>query len=100
MTQIIPATKARNRFFDILDDVIYKGEEIVIEKAGAGKVRIIPEEKEPTPEEIDKTLAEFKRVFAKDAKRKYWSVFDTPAWKRKEAQYLKNLHKKLEGIGK
>lgn len=48
-----------------------------------------------SPEEIDKTLKELRRVLEKSAKRKYWSVIDTPAWKKKEARYLKRLS---EGI--
>lgn len=95
MVTVIPATKARNKFFDILNAVIYKGEEFVVEKNGAGRVKIIPEPKRPSPKEIDKILDEFKRVFGKHARRKYWGVMDTPAWKRKERRYLKRLS---EGI--
>lgn len=43
------------------------------------------------PEEIDKILKDFRRTFAKAAKRKYWSVIDTPAWKKKESKYLVDL---------
>lgn len=100
MATVIPATKARNRFFDLLDEVIYKGEEIVVEKAGAGKVRIVPEKEKPTPEEIDRILANVRKVFAKSKKRKYWSVVDTPAWRRKEARYLENLHKRVNRYAK
>lgn len=95
MATVIPATKARNRFFDLLDSVIYEGEEFIIEKAGAGKVRIVPEEKEPTPEQVDKILADVRKVFAKSKKRKYWSVLDTPAWKKKETKYLEDLYKRV-----
>lgn len=94
MANILSATEARNNFFDLLNSVIFKGEEFVVKKMGAGMVRIIPEKpKSPTPEEIDKTLKEFRRVFAKSAKRKYWSVLDTPAWKKKERKYLEDLPK-------
>lgn len=41
--------------------------------------------------EVEKILKEMRRVFAKSAKRKYWSVIDTPAWKKKESKYLKDL---------
>lgn len=100
MATVIPATKARNRFFDLLDEVIYKGEEIVVEKVGAGRVRIVPEKKKPTPEEIDRILADVRKVFAKSKKRKYWSVVDTPAWRRKESRYLENLHKRVNRYSK
>lgn len=94
MANILSATEARNNFFDLLNSVIFKGEEFVVKKMGAGMVRIIPEKpNRPTPEEIDKTLREFRRVFAKSAKRKYWSVLDTPAWKKKERKYLEDLSK-------
>lgn len=90
---VIPATKARNRFFEILNAVIYRGEEYVVTKDDAGSVRIIRDRKRPKPEEIEKTLNEFRRVFAKAAKKKYWSVIDTPAWKKKERKYLEDLSK-------
>ena len=78
----------------MLNSVIYKGEEFVIEKEDAGSVRIVPEvRKRPTADEIEKTLAQLRRVFGKYKKRKYWSVLDTPAWKKKERKYLQNLSK-------
>ena len=46
-----------------------------------------------SPEEIDKIIKEVREVFAKSKKRKYWSVIDTPAWKKKESKYLENLSK-------
>lgn len=99
MTTVIPATKARNKFFDILNAVIYKGEEFVVEKRGEGNVRIVPERKKPTSEEIDKVLDEFKKVFGKKRPR-YWSILETPAWKRKEAKYLENLYKRVNKYNK
>lgn len=93
MVTVIPATKARNKFFDILNAVIYKGEEFVVEKSGEGSVRIVPEREKPTPKEIDRVLDEFKRVFGKYPRRKYWGVMDTPAWRKKERKYLNNLSK-------
>ena len=93
MKNIISATEARNNFFEILNSVIYKGEEFVIEKKDAGTVRIVPDKPKYSPEEVDSILKEFRRVFAKSAKRKYWSVIDTPAWKKKERKYLENLSK-------
>lgn len=88
---VIPATEARNRFFEILDLVGHKGEEIIIEKDGKPAARVSPVSATKSPEEIDRILAEFKRVFAKSAKRKYWSIIDTPAWKKKEAKYVEDL---------
>lgn len=93
MRNVISATKARNNFFDMLNSVIYKGEEFVIEKKDAGTVRMIPDKPEHSPEEIRKVLKEFRKVFAKSAKRKYWSVIDTPAWKKKESKYLSDISK-------
>lgn len=99
MVTVIPATKARNKFFDILNAVIYKGEEFVVEKNGAGRVRIMPVKRKPTSREIDRVLDEFKRVFGKK-RPKYWGVMDTPAWKRKEAKYLENLYKRVNKYDK
>jgi antitoxin (DNA-binding transcriptional repressor) of toxin-antitoxin stability system len=93
MKSIISATEARNNFFEILNAVIYKGEEFVIEKKDAGTVKIVPDRPKHSPEEVAKVLKEFRKVFAKAAKRKYWSVIDTPAWKKKERKYLENLSK-------
>lgn len=90
---ILSATEARNHFFEILNAVIYNGEEFTINKADAGSVRIVPDKKKPTSGEIEKTLTDFKKTFAKAARRKYWSVLDTPAWKRKERKYLNDLSK-------
>lgn len=95
MRNTLSATEARNRFFEILNTVIFKGEEFVVEKADAGRVRIVPERPKRSPEEIDRIMKEVKEVFAKSKKRKYWSVWDTPAWKRKEKAYLRNLSKKV-----
>lgn len=93
MRNTLSATEARNRFFEILNTVIFKGEEFVVEKENAGRVRIVPETQRRSPEEIDKILREFRKTFSKAAKRKYWSVIDTPAWKKKERKYLENLSK-------
>lgn len=94
MKHVLSATKARNNFFEILNAVIFKGEEYVVEKEHAGRVRIVPEvQKRPTAEEIEKTLAELRRVFGRYKRKKYWSVLDTPAWKKKERKYLENLSK-------
>lgn len=95
MATVIPATKARNNFFDILNAVIYKGEEFVVEKNGEGRVKIIPETPRRSPEEVKKILANFRKTFAKAARRKYWGVMDTPAWKRKERRYLERLSKEI-----
>jgi len=93
MKNIISATEARNNFFEILNAVIYKGEEFIVEKRDAGSVRIVPAKPRHSPEEIDKILKDFRKTFAKAAKRKYWSVIDTPAWKKKERKYLEDLSK-------
>jgi len=94
MANILSATEARNNFFDILNSVIFKGEEFVVKKENAGMVRIIPEKPvRPTAEEIDKVLADLRKIFAKTKKKKYWSVLDTPSWKKKERKYLENLSK-------
>lgn len=93
MKNIISATEARNNFFEILNAVIYKGEEFVIEKQDAGTVRIVPDKEKHSPEEIGRILKDFRRVFAKAAKRKYWSIIDTPSWKKKERKYLEDASK-------
>lgn len=95
MKTVISATQARNNFFEMLNSVIYKGEEFIVEKDGKPAVRVSSAVSKRDPKEIDKILKDVRRVFAKSAKRKYWSVIDTPAWKRKETRYLKRLS---EGI--
>lgn len=93
MKNTLSATEARNRFFEILNTVIFKGEEFIVEKADAGRVRIVPERPKRSPEEIDRIMKDVREVFAKSKKRKYWSVIETPAWKKKERKYLENLSK-------
>lgn len=91
MRNILSATEARNRFFEILNSVIFKGEEYVVEKKDVGTVRIVPDKPKHSPEEIDNIISDVRKVFSKSKKRKYWSVIDTPAWKRKERRYLRRL---------
>ena len=93
----LSATDARNRFFELLNLAMYKGEEFLVEKDGKPAMRLLPPEEKKSPEKIKATLAEFRRVFAKSAKRKYWSVIDTPAWKRNERKYLENISKGILG---
>lgn len=91
MKHVLSATEARNKFFELLDLAIHTGEEFIIKKNGKGTVKIVPDKKRPTPEEVKKILADFKKTFAKAATRKYWSVMDTPVWKKKERKYLEDL---------
>lgn len=91
MANVLSATEARNRFFEILDLVRYKGEEIIIEKDGKPAVKVSPIPAARRPEEIDRILLSMRKIFSKSAKRKYWSVIDTPEWKKKEAKYLEDL---------
>lgn len=94
MKHTIAATEARNKFFEILNAVMHKGEEFVVEKDGKPAAKVIPiDEERKSPEEIDRILKEMRDVFKKHKKRKYWSVIDTPAWKKKERKYLENLSK-------
>lgn len=93
MNNTLSATEARNRFFELLDLAIYKGERFMVEKDGKPAVNITPVETKKSPEEIKKILSDVRKVFAKAAKRKYWSVIDTPAWKKKERKYLADLSK-------
>ncbi|MBI2028691.1 MAG: type II toxin-antitoxin system prevent-host-death family antitoxin [Candidatus Levybacteria bacterium] len=92
MKNVLSATEARNRFFEMLDIVKDKGEEFVVEKDGKPIVKVSPAIKKRDPEEIDKILREVREIFGKK-KRKYWSVIDTPAWKKKERRYLERLSK-------
>ncbi len=93
MNNTLSATEARNRFFELLDITKYNGTEFTIEKDGEVVGKLIPVQKQKSPEEIKKILADVRKIFAKSAKRKYWSVIDTPAWKRKERKYLEDLSK-------
>lgn len=90
---VLSATDARNRFFELLNLTMYRGGEFLVEKDGKPAMRLLPPEEKKSSEEIKAVLAEVRRVFAKSAKRKYWSVLDTPAWKRKEKKYLENISK-------
>lgn len=89
----LSATDARNRFFELMNLAMYRGEEFLVEKDGKPAMRLLPPEEKKSPEEIKTILADVRRVFAKSAKRKYWSVLDTPAWKRNERKYLENISK-------
>ena len=91
MKHVLSATEARNNFFEMLNSVMYKGEEFIVEKDGKPAVKVVSAVSVKDPKEIEKTLKDFRRVFAKSAKRKYWSVIDTPAWKKKERKYLEDL---------
>lgn len=93
MKNVISATEARNNFFEMLNAVIYKGEEFIVEKDGKPAVKVSSAVSKRDPKEIGRILKDFRRVFAKSAKRKYWSVIDTPAWKKKESKYLEDLSK-------
>lgn len=94
MKHTIAATEARNKFFEILNAVMHKGEEFVVEKDGKPAAKVIPiDEEKKSPEEIDKIIEDMRNVFKGKKKRKYWSVIDTPAWKKKERKYLENLSK-------
>ena len=90
---ILSATDARNRFFEIMNLAMYRGEEFLVEKDGKPAMRLLPPEEKKSPGEIKTILADVRRVFAKSAKRKYWSVLDTPKWKRNERKYLENISK-------
>lgn len=91
--RVLSATEARNNFFEILNAVIFKGEEVVVMKKDAGSVRIVSEKTKYSTAETKKILADFRKAFAGAAKRKYWSIIDTPAWKKKERKYLEDLSK-------
>jgi prevent-host-death family protein len=93
MINTISATEARNNFFELIDLVVNKGREFTVSKDGKPAVKITIAEEKTSPEERKKILAEFRKTFAKSAKRKYWSVIETPAWKKKEQKYLENLSK-------
>ena len=88
---VFSATDARKNFFEILNSVMYKGEEFIVEKDGKPAAKVSPIVDKKSPEEIDRVLKEVRKVFAKSKRRKYWSVIDTPAWKKKEAKYLEDL---------
>lgn len=91
MNTILSATEARNRFFELMDLAVSEGKKFTIEKDGKPMIDIAPTTARKSPEEIKKILADVRKAFAKSAKRKYWSVIDTPAWKKKERKYLRDL---------
>lgn len=98
MKNILSATEARNNFFEILNAVMYKGEEFVVEKDGKPAATVSPLPAKKSAKEIENILADFRKTFAKSAKRKYWSIIDTPAWQKKERKYLRNLPAKVNRI--
>ena len=69
------------------------GKEFVIAKDGKPAARLSPVVSKVSPAEISNILDGIRRVFASSKKRKTWSVIDTPAWKKKEKSYLKDLSK-------
>lgn len=75
----------------MLNSVIFKGEEFVIEKDGKPAARVIPATTKRNPAEVARVLTEIRKVFAASAKRKAWSVIDTAAWRKKESAYLERL---------
>lgn len=89
----LSATDARNRFFELLNLAMYKGEEFLVEKDGKPAVRLVPVEGKKSSEEVKKIFAEMREIFAKSPKRKYWSILETSAWKKKEKKYLENISK-------
>lgn len=93
MNTTLSATDARNRFFELIDLAVYQGKTFTIEKDGKPAVEIVPKIQKKSKGEITKILADMRRIFAKSAKRKYWSVIETPAWKKKERKYLERLSK-------
>lgn len=93
MKNTLSATEARNNFFEMLNAVMYKGEKFIVEKDGRPAATISPLPVEKSAAEIEEIMADVRKVFAKSVKRKYWSVIDTPAWKKKESKYLENLSK-------
>lgn len=90
---VISATDARNRFFELVNLAMYRGDEFLVEKDGRPAIKLVPARLESSAEETGKILIDIRKVFAKSAKRKYWSVIETPAWKRKQKDYLNNLSK-------
>lgn len=87
---ILNATEARNRFFEMIN-LVGAGEEVVVKKNGKPAVKISPISSKRDPKEVRRILANMRKVFAKSKARKYWSVIDTPAWKKKERKYLEKL---------
>lgn len=93
MNTTLSATDARNRFFELIDLAVYQGKTFTIEKDGRPAVEIVPKIQKKSAGEIDRILTQFRKAFARSAKRKYWSVIETPAWKKKERKYLERLSK-------
>ncbi len=90
---VISATDARNRFFELVNLAMYRGDEFLVEKDGRPAAKLVPARQESSLEETRKILTDIRKVFAKSARRKYWSAIETPAWKRKQKKYLNNLSK-------
>ncbi len=93
MNTVISATEARKRFFEIIDWARQEGREIIIEKDGSPAVKISSAKEDRSPEEVKKILREFRGAMKPYRKRKYWSVLETPAWKKKDQKYMEDLAK-------
>ena len=84
MTQLISATQARNRFADIVDRVIYAGEEFIVQKQGKPAVKIGPiDKKNKQNVKIDsgiKFLLKLTKIEAKDLPKDLSQNHDKYAW--------------------
>lgn len=91
MNSVISATEARKRFFEIIDWARATEGEIVIEKDGQPAVVLSGAKPVKTKKEIREIIANFRRLMSKYPREKYWSVLDTPQWRKKDRAYLKSL---------
>lgn len=92
----LSATELRKNIFELLNLVMYKGEEFLIKKDGKPVARLVPVVGDkPSEVEIKKTFSELRSHFSKYKKSDFGRIFHTPEWKKKDKAYLKHLEEKM-----
>ncbi len=84
MSQLISATQARNKFAEIVNRVIYKGEEFLVQKRGKTVVKIVPvdskSEKNKQTDPGTQFLLKLAKVKAKGLPKDLSQSHDKYAW--------------------
>ena len=84
MPQIISATDAKNRFSEIVNRVLYSGEEFIVQKQGKPVIKIIPlDKREKNEKKIDpgtQFLLKLAKINAKNLPADLGKNHDKYAW--------------------
>lgn len=87
MTKIISAYEARTNFGELLNQVYYQGEEVVVTKSGKNMVRIIKEEDKRSLQKKSDVLWKKLRKLAREGKQ-----IDGIAFLRKDRDSGHKIH--------